>query len=103
MAGYMCDSEDGQAADFLITNLGNGDTMAFCAACLPAFAVTLIESLRAGESQDGATSPEIDATAPEEGEATPSTPARKRRRTPPQAPQEEPPAAASADALPSLD
>ena len=33
--GYSCDNEDGLAAVFLITNLTNGDTAAFCAQCFP--------------------------------------------------------------------
>lgn len=103
MAGYMCDSDDGQPADFLITNLGNGDTMAFCSACLPAFALTLIEALSGQASPDGSEAAETAATAEEEGEATPSTPAPKRGQRQAQAAQAAPAQPTPADPLPGID
>lgn len=42
---YACDSEDGNAAAILITNLESGDVAAYCPACLPAFADSFYRSI----------------------------------------------------------
>ncbi len=81
MAGYMCDTEDGVPADVLVTNLDNGDTLALCAGCFPAWCRAMLDQLDRPTLPDGAQASVMPATAQEEGEATPSTPSPKRHRT----------------------
>lgn len=82
MAGpLMCDTEDGELAIMLISNLGNGDTIALCATCFPGWCVAAAEAFNAAAAQEAARLEEPQPTAAEEGEATPSTPSPKSRRT----------------------
>lgn len=41
--GYQCAAEDGNEAVMLVTNLANGDSLAWCADHLSTFAVSLLE------------------------------------------------------------
>ncbi len=103
MAGYMCDSEDGQAADVLVTNLDNGDTLALCAGCFPAWCRAMLDQLDRPTLPDGAQASVVPTTAQEEGEAAPSTPSPKRRRTRHAATQATPQNDQAPDQVPSID
>lgn len=122
---YMCDSEDGNPADVLVSNLNNGDTLALCANCFPAYVRSLADAMEAAATAEervnrrvaderllrteqaepvvelqGAVMP---ATEPGEGEATPSTPSPKRGRSQSQATKATPQDDTPADALPGSD
>jgi hypothetical protein len=103
MAGYMCDSQDDQAADVLVTNLDNGDTLALCSTCFLAWIDAMKAELERQAQADGAQGPVMPATAEKEGEAAPSTPSPKRRRTRPQTAQATPQNDQAPDQVPSID
>lgn len=44
---YPCDSEDGNAAVMLITNLDNGDTFACCGRCFPVWVASAAQQFAA--------------------------------------------------------
>ncbi len=47
----LCDSEDGNAADILISQIANGDTIALCGGCLPIWALGMIEAMTPPEPE----------------------------------------------------
>lgn len=78
MAGYACDSEEGEAAQFLCTNLETGDTASLCAQHLPGWCQALLEGLGASVTWPGSESPENGAAAAGEGVAAQQPPRPKR-------------------------
>ena len=49
-----CDNGDGNLAALLVTNLDNGDTLAYCGACVPTWARTLADVLDPPQPANGA-------------------------------------------------
>ena len=41
----MCDSEDGNTADVMISQIANGDTIALCGGCLPQWCKGITDAL----------------------------------------------------------
>jgi hypothetical protein len=75
-----CDEEDNQPAAILIHNLETGDMVAICAEHWPAWIRTLHDALGPGPQEIPADEATAAAEAAGEGEATQSTPPRKRRQ-----------------------
>lgn len=61
---YPCDSDDGNAAVMLITNLENGDTFACCGECFPTWVRTVADQLAPAPAV-------IDAPLPDDSQAPP--------------------------------
>lgn len=80
MAGYQCQaSEPGEehSAQFLLTNLEDGDTVTLCGPHLPGWCIALLEAAGYTVLAPGAEAP---AAAPEEAGAATAPPGPKRRR-----------------------
>ena len=64
-----CDNEDGNLAALLVTNLGNGDTIALCQPCIPLWASALLSEFGAVESAPAPVPAHADGDDAGEGEA----------------------------------
>lgn len=72
---YHCDSEDGNEAAFLMTNLEAGEVAAWCGACLPAFVDQLYASVHSQDltdldKPDAEPVPDVPVTDPVTGDET---------------------------------
>src|SRR5438445_4970161 len=73
----MCDSQDGNAAVFLVTNLDAGDTAAWCLGCMPTFAQQIIAAFTPADTPPADVTPAGAADSPlgEAGDQVPAAPA----------------------------
>ncbi len=54
---YSCDSEDGNAASVLITNLDQGEVLALCGACFPSWVQATANALAEPADGEGGDTP----------------------------------------------
>lgn len=54
---YSCDSEDGNAASVLITNLDQGEVLALCGACFPSWVTATAQAIAETADEDPGDTP----------------------------------------------
>lgn len=75
-----CDSEDGQPAVMLVTNLETGEVAAICASCVAGWAKALLDALGEPGAEPVPEPAEDGQAGAGEGGAAPDPPRPKRRR-----------------------
>lgn len=81
MAGNYCDNQHEAPAEFLVTNLGNGDTVGLCAACWLTWCAGLLQAVGYTVTAPAAEAAQGGQDAQGEGEAVPEPPTPKSGRS----------------------
>jgi hypothetical protein len=76
----MCDSDDGQPAAFLVTNLDNGDTLSPCLAHAGDVFASLAQAFLGAPDQEPAPGADVNGAGAGEAGAATAPPGRKRRQ-----------------------
>jgi hypothetical protein len=63
----MCDNLDNNVAALLVSNLGNGDTIALCPPCIPMWAQAILTEFTIPSDAEPAEAATTDTTPPPEG------------------------------------